>query len=259
MKIYIPTLGRTDNQQTWDNLPQFLRKRTYLICPPEEFDAHTKAGRQAIACPVNGVFPVGYVRQWILEQADGPFLMMDDDLVFCARMSNNDWHLRQATVDDFIHMYDLMDYLFQHYHHIGLSSRTGNNRIGDRVVYVARQHAVYGVNPFIMKKFNIRFDEMPLMQDFDVTLHLLRRGFPNAVIYHYCWNHGVSNAAGGCSDYRTPESHTQAAHMLKKRHPEFVTIVQKETKVSWVGMKTRTDVRVAWRKAYESAWNGVMS
>ena len=258
MKIYIPTLGRIHTQITWDNLPEFLRQKTYLICPPEEVAPHAQHGRQAIACSVNGVFPISHVRQWILDQENARFLMMDDDLDFCARISDNDWHLRQASIEDFQRLYDLLENLFNRYPHIGLSPRAGNNRITKKIMYAARQHAVYGVNPEFMRRFNIRFDQVPLMEDFDVTLHLLRKGYSNAVIYHYCWNHGVSNSAGGCSDYRTQDLQTRAAHLLKSRHPDFVRIVEKQTKVSWAGMKIRTDVQVEWKRAYESAWHGVL-
>ena len=35
-KIYIPTLGRVDNQITYNTLPDFLKKITYLVIQDQE-------------------------------------------------------------------------------------------------------------------------------------------------------------------------------------------------------------------------------
>ena len=43
----------------------------------------------------------------------------------------------------------------------------------------------------------------------------------------------------------------RCAHELEVLHPDYVTVVDKTTKTSWGG-GTRTDVRIAWKKAYES-------
>jgi hypothetical protein len=62
-------------------------------------------------------------------------------------------------------------------------------------------------------------------------------------------NQAGSNLAGGCSTYRTMESQSKAAHALKERFPEFVNIVQKQTKTAWGG-QAREDVIIQWKAAY---------
>jgi hypothetical protein len=94
------------------------------------------------------------------------------------------------------------------------------------------------------------------MEDFDLTLQLLRLGKPNRVFFEYCWNQRDSGATGGCSKYRTPEMQSDAAHRLAEMHQGFVKLVtkkSKDTSTSWKGMKERVDVIVSWRKALESA------
>ena len=36
MNIYIPTLGRVDNQMTYDNMPDWVQKNTYFVIQPKE-------------------------------------------------------------------------------------------------------------------------------------------------------------------------------------------------------------------------------
>ena len=96
----------------------------------------------------------------------------------------------------------------------------------------------------------IRWDRMRFMEDFDVTLSLLRRGFPNTVQFGWCVGQGASNAPGGVSDARTPESVKLEAETLRHYHPEYVKVMQKQAK-NWQGMDTRYDVSVSWKKALQ--------
>ena len=42
-KIYIPTLGRVDNQKTYNNLPEKWQKKTYLVVQDQEYDEYDKS------------------------------------------------------------------------------------------------------------------------------------------------------------------------------------------------------------------------
>jgi hypothetical protein len=111
---------------------------------------------------------------------------------------------------------------------------------------------MYALRADTLLKENIRFDDIPVMEDFHVALSLLRKGYPNAIVQNWCWSQSKSNAKGGCSEFRSSEVQTQAAIRLSELHAPFVTVVEKESK-SWAGdLATRTDVRVAWKKALES-------
>ena len=110
---------------------------------------------------------------------------------------------------------------------------------------------VLGYNKKYLEREQITFGRIPVMEDFDITLQLLRRGYPNMILNHWVHNQGGSDTTGGCSTFRTPELQEKAANMLKEFHPNFVKVVEKETKTSWGGKK-RTDVTVYWKKAYKS-------
>jgi len=102
----------------------------------------------------------------------------------------------------------------------------------------------------------IELGRVKVMEDFDVNLQLLKKGLPSKISYYYAQGQGSSNAAGGCSEWRTLEVQSQGAERLKELHPEVVEVVEKETKTAWGG-GTRKDVKVQWKRALKlGAQNG---
>jgi hypothetical protein len=87
------------------------------------------------------------------------------------------------------------------------------------------------------------------MEDFDVTLQLLRLGYANIVLAQWVHNQRGSGASGGCSTYRTMDMQAKAAKGLAKLHAPFVNVVYKQTSHAWGG-QARQDVVIAWKKAY---------
>lgn len=259
LTICIPTKGRL-KQKTWKVLNDAgMGPITYLVC-----DAADKAklerqtaslpGVQFMVCEQQGIHNV---RQWIVENCPTKYvLMVDDDMEFFVRQGGGDWHLNKCDADDIrrmmmnIHILLAVDDIPL----VGISARQGNNRQEAPVVFNTRMNNAYAMHCRVLLDNGVRWDRLPLMEDFDVTLQLLRLGYGNAVLYHWAWNqNGGSNAQGGCSGYRTAELQAECAHALKALHPDFVTVVEKKAKAGWKGMETRTDVRMQWKKALASA------
>jgi hypothetical protein len=104
----------------------------------------------------------------------------------------------------------------------------------------------------ILQKEGVRWDRLKFMIDFDMTMQLLARGHDNVIVNSMVHNQYGSNATGGCSQYRTQASQEADAVKLQQLWgPEFVTLVRKETKTAW-GWGTRADVRIYWKKLYET-------
>ena len=135
------------------------------------------------------------------------------------------------------------------FHHVGVSARPGNNNTFPKQ-YCEKTRAthVHGYRLSTLLKHNVRFDAVPLMEDFHVTLSLLKLGYPNLVMQDFACGQAASNAPGGCSLYRDAELQAEACQTLRSLHPDFVTVVTKKSK-SWQGMSTRLDVRIQWKKA----------
>jgi hypothetical protein len=251
MKLFIPTYKRVNKQRTWENLPDAIKEITYLVCPQSEAKLHEAAGRQVFAAP-NSVKGIAKTRQWILENADDDqILMLDDDQSFRCRESGS-YKLRPMEDTDYDAMIAALEEALKSYNAVGVSAQAGNNRTFPKsIVSPGRMYNMYALNRNVLLDLDIRFDDMTVMEDFHVTLSLLKLGLPNAILQDWCWSSPGSNADGGCSNYRTSEVQREGALKLAGLHAPFVTVVEKESKSWGNGLEKRTDVRVAWKKAYE--------
>jgi len=269
IKIYIPTMHRTDNQITYQHIPEEWRDIVYLVTVPEDVEELEKnyPGVNLLVPPPE-VKGISKVRQWVLENSLSKYAwMMDDDQKFYKRLPN-DWHLKYLHDKEFFPenpfgqmVQDTYDLITQEktefgkkFFGVGLSARQGNNNAFPKTVtYNTRMYNTYCLDVELFLKENIRFDEFKVMEDFNVTLSFLTRGYPNAVLYEYCWGQIESNMAGGCSEYRTFQVQGEHAEKLYEKFPKFVTVVEKDSKSWGEGLTTRKDVRVQWKKAFESS------
>jgi hypothetical protein len=256
--IYIPTRGRIEKQFTWDSLSPELKEIATLVCPEEEAEAHQKKGRKVFVRPINGL---SAVRQWILENAKHRYIVMpDDDLKFYHRAKADAWNL-QACNDIAINiLFHRLHYnLKETYVHGGVSPRQMNNQhYPAKEIENSKNNAVLAIDRKILLQEKVRYDYMPLMSDYSMTLQLFMLGYPNFIITDYAWNQGgATGAKGGCSNYRTPALQGEVAEAMAARYPDVVRVEIKEPKGSWgTGQeqgewKKRKDVRIQWKKAYE--------
>lgn len=251
MKVYIPTRSRLDRQITLQTF-----KDAHLCVHSNEYEAHRKRYGKNVLCIPDSVKGICRVRQWILDQHDskkhGPQMcMMDDDLRFYQR---NGMKLVKLDFPQNL----LLDYedALTDYAHAGISPREGNNRVPYGTLECKRMMRVIGYNVDMVRKAKCEFhsERWFTMDDFDMTLKLLKKGLPNKVIYTYAQNQNTSGDKGGASDYRTVESHNRSAKALAEAHAPFVKLVEKETKSAWKAFGgKRLDVVVSWVKAFESS------
>lgn len=258
MKIYIPTWHRVDKQATFHNLPKVWQRRVTFVCAPEDA---TALSREVTPLDANvipqpkAVKGISQVRQWILEREEGKVLMMDDDLRFSAR-GKTGIKLYDATPSAIDEGLKTVEYLLDTFSHGAISAREGNNRVEEDLTYIGRPLRALAYNCRAVKELGCRFDRVKLMEDFDMTLQLLRHGCKNFILWALAHDQKGSHLPGGCSTYRTPAMQDTSARDLHRLHPDFVKVITKETKGAWGKdfNHQRTDVRIAWKKAYESAF-----
>lgn len=253
--IMIPTLGRLNKQQTLETLSPALQERTTLVTNEDEWMEHALEHEfscfNIIASPAKGI---AAVRQWCIDNCTTPYLfLIDDDMVFFKRQEL-DIKLSRTTDEELDTMFQNLIAWMEHsdYPLVGVSARQGNNHVEQDFRDVTRQMNFHGIDVEFFRKEGLRFDGSEVMEDFNLLLTMFTRGIPNRVYYQYCWNQLGSGADGGCSTYRTNELQRKCALELKEKFPDFVAVVEKESKTGWDGMKTRTDVRVQWKKAFAS-------
>lgn len=252
--LIIPTYGRAGRQET---LRQLLRAglEPALVVQEREYDEYKRRHPGVeIHCLPDSIRTIAPTRQWILENFDvEKFCMVDDDLWFYHRREDDPTKLRDIAPEELKEAFGKMDYYLDEYPHVGFTAREGANRIVSKLMFNTRIMRVLGYNADVLRREEIRFDEMEVMEDFHVALSLLECGHENLVLNTYAHNQaGGSGDKGGCSHFRTPELQAANAHKLAELHPDFVKVTQKTTKGAWGG-GTRIDVTVQWKKAYASS------
>lgn len=271
--LFIPTRGRVGQDHSFQRLPKEWAKRATVVCPDNELEEHEKYYRDKKSPIVPGFLTLPYElakngvaasRQYILDyclcERIQCCIMMDDDTLFYVRKQIGDWHLRYTSPEEVGNLLSMLVSWIEHgFAHVGVSVRQGNNTVQEEVVFAARMFNLYAHNTSTLKLHKLRWDEVRLMEDFNMILQLLALGYPNAVSYNYAWGQSTSNAPGGCSIYRTPELQKETAEYLAKKFPGIVSVVEKETKTGWEGMQNRDgktvrhDVRIAWKKALQQS------
>ena len=253
MKIYIPTRGRPSNQETLKWFPREMQTdgSVVLVIDEDEKDKYWKYPDTPKMIVPEDCVGIGPKRKYIIENTDDPHIvMLDDDLRFYIRKSPTDWHLRYLESSEYPALFGLLEeWMKQGYAHCGVSAREGNNRVEDLSAENTRYMRVLANN---LEAFppDIEWGRTQVMEDFDIALQLLRRGKPCKVSFYYAQGQKSSNAAGGCSEWRTIDVHNAGAEKLHELHPTCVKVVEKQTKTAWNGLP-RKDVIIGWKKAFK--------
>jgi hypothetical protein len=251
MRIFIPSRGRAaQKSHTLEDLLIAGVEGAKIVVHHSERDAYIARFGVASVMPVTAK-GIGKVRQHIIDISDGPVLMLDDDLGFFVRRKDDPKLLTRAGPYDIKRALKAMEGALKLHAHASFAVREGANRNTDEFIYNVRCLRALGYNAATLKKEKVRFDRLPVMEDFDVALQLLRRGYWSVTLNHFLQDQGASNAPGGCSIYRSMEVQAQGAEGLARLHHEFVTVVEKQAKGGgpWA---TRKDVRIQWKKALKA-------
>lgn len=252
MKIYVPTMGRVNSQHAVNAMPSQIRKMTTLVAPKAEVPQLRALflDVEIVAQPVH-VQGIAQLRHWICQTCpDKKVAMLDDDVgSFALRRTDNTALFTPCDAEGRVAVFKAVEKLLDNFAHVGVLAREGGNRITDAVVFNTRMLWLLCYRTDVLKAAKLRYDRVPVMEDFDITLQLLRQGYANAVVSNYVQNQAGSGKVGGCSIYRDHVMQDSSARRLAALHPGFVKVVQKTTKTAWGG-GTRTDVAIAWKKAY---------
>ena len=244
MRIYIPTMGRVGKQAPLGQLSSHWLERTWLVVPPEERDAHRYD--RVLVCPERGI---ARTRQWIIDHAEDPYIYMVDDDVRFNRWDAERRSLRTckgAQLD--VGLGQLERWLFDGVVMVGFGMRLhADVHVGSSFRECGRLCDNYGFRVQDFRRLGIRFDRVEVLEDIDVTLQLLTRGFPNRISNWFSVGSGERSARGGCSTYRDAAMQARAAQFLVEQFPAFVKLTPRDT---WDQMGNRIDVVVGWRKAY---------
>ncbi|MCK5131746.1 MAG: hypothetical protein KAR40_06285 [Candidatus Sabulitectum sp.] len=229
-----------------------------MVVRPEEASSYQnlidRIGLEEVTILTIGAVGVQPTRNNILKHADsGHMALVDDDLKFLIRRSEKAYNLRNQTSEEIIDMFTCVDTTLSTFAHVGISCREGNNRVEEYSVLNTRCIRLVGLDLDVLNKEGIDY-RLDNREDFDLTLRLLRLGYPNMVYYWWAQGQAESMAPGGMSG--APERELDAlkanAEYLAELHPGFVRVVKKKTKGAWQGQE-RYDVVCYWKKAFKSS------
>lgn len=265
MKIYIPSSGRSGAENILagpvaDFSGDVRARTTYVVPPAQLADYHSTLENTGLIADGVSVIPspalgIAATRHWIgqtcQENGEGKFAMVDDDVRFVRRASKDATGLIKCTPSDVDDMWLMVEHMLEDYAHVGVSARQGNNNMGVGGYELMEKNTrtlrvlCYRTRDFLKAQHG----RVPVMEDFDVNLQLLRMGRPNLNIGWWSQDQKMTNAPGGCSTYRTHQLHEQAAHKLAELHAPYVKLRQKVNKTGGE-FGTRTEVTIFWKKAF---------
>ena len=253
MDIVIPTLGRCDptKQQTLIALNNAGLKPIVVVQPHEADWWHKNMASERVQVLPPYIKGISATRDYIINEMTGDrhVCMFDDDLHFAVRREDDRTKFRQPEAADIRAMVADIALSLDWAPHVSIGAREGGNRVTTEHSFNTRMMRVLAYDRNVLKKNRVTFAPMDVMEDFHVTLQLLRLGYDCTVLNDWVSNQaGGSDAGGGCSTFRTPEVQDANARRLAERHPGFVKVVRKMTKTAWGG-KARTDVVVQWKQA----------
>lgn len=259
--VVIPTYRRMPRQATLTNLPESWIGRTTLVV--DEEDAALYKLYKSNLCGVRLVVHppeiksiaakrAWIIRNWELVSYSPKIVMLDDDLRFSIRTGDGT-KLRQAESADMEFYLSALDQGLELYHHLGWSMRQGNNTCKDFLVYGARMCYVLGYHAQRILQLEtdglIELGRVKYREDMDLTLQLLKLGYPNEVRFDIAADQ-VSGfgAKGGCSEERTIADSNAEALKMAELHPGLVKVVWK----SYEGSPDRMEVVCYWKKALQA-------
>lgn len=277
MIIVIPTYMREDNQKCYNNMPEEVKKMTYLVTHSGRADILRQHQPDARIIDLGETDGIADVRQKVIEylwsktrpemRATQKVMIIDDSCTFKMKSSEN--KLVNMDVSDWFDMFKMLSENLDRYPMVGISDQGGNNRVLEDVKEIGRVYSCYGLDMAFLKEHDIRFDgmyqknkEIKLYEDFYLILALLTRGHKNAIIYKYAFNH-PHGRKGGNSTIRTNELQKKCLLALQSEFPGLVELVKKEDPSWKAGLDDKDDfrweARIAWQEAYKQGIAGPVS
>jgi hypothetical protein len=198
-------------------------------------------------------------RKWIFKNIlEDKICMMDDDLSFEVRAYGEEAEklqsaTRAANLEDIAKWLGELSIKLDTYGHAGFSVRRHNDKLPAGWFENSRIQCVLGFRPDVVRD-HCELGRIELREDFDYTLQLLKKGFPNTICSEILFSQNY-NAPGGVSTYRTLEYNNAQARVLESFHPGIVKAVQRIYKTQKGeadgGQGERVEVICYWKKAYQ--------
>ncbi len=261
MKILIPTYRRVNKQHTFNNIPENWRKDVVMVVDAQDA-AELQARPEFLGIDFwirpEHIKGIAQKRKWMFENIlEDKIVMMDDDLSFEVRTGilpeerkEGEFLTRAATGEDIDKYLIELSAKLDTYAHAGFSVRRHNDKLPEGWFENSRVQCVLGFRPEVVRQY-CELGRIELREDFDYTLQLLKKGFPNTICSEILFSQTI-NAEGGVSTYRTTEYNNEEAKRLEALHPGVVKAINRKYKTQGKSdFGERIEVICYWKKAFE--------
>lgn len=261
MKILIPTYRRTESQTTFANIPENWKNEVVMVTDAQdaqELRQKPEFSKIDFWVRPDSIKGIAQKRKWIFENIrEEKIVMMDDDLSFEVRTGikaeerkEEEQLTRAANPEDLSFWLSELSKKLDSYAHAGFSVRRHNDKLPDGWFENSRIQCVLGFRPEIVRS-HCELGRIEFREDFDYTLQLLKKGFPNTICAEILFSQPY-DAPGGCNTYRTLEWNNEQARKLEAFHPGLVKAVQRKYRTQGnKDMGERIEVICYWKKAFE--------
>ena len=241
--IYIPTLGRSQNQITFNGLPKNVQQITSLVVQPKE--EHLYANYPIVVLPDNDI-GITATRKWIYSNSKfDKYGVFDDDLRFIRRTPNGERSKRTMTEDDWIYLLTYTNNWLGKFPLIGLC-QGDLPPTGKQYIDLTNSTAAFFFNKQLMPDVDELDWSLPVCEDIHMVLQLFKQGYKNRVWQEFgCISKMLSE--GGCNEWRTLDLINNTHAQLIDLYPGYV---------SWNGVKENVmggeykKIKIKWKKMY---------
>lgn len=248
--FYLVTYNRgIRNQKTFEQLPIIIkRKVNFVIYEDEnEIEGFKKIGKVFLAkCPKG----IHHKRQYVIDNSPEKYIFfMDDDVLFYKKKKDN--KLIRASKSQLLKMFLMLSNWLKDKNigQVGISFRAFNNFESESYKEIQQVYSIFGFNKELFKKLSLRCDNAPFMEDTQITLGLISKGFKNRITYEFAVNQ-VAGSKGGCSTYRTSEKQETSAISMNKLFPRYTKIINRKPKEKKDKLHSY-DIKIFWSRAYK--------
>ena len=261
MKIYIPTLGRVDNQMTYDNMPEWVQQKTSFVVQPKEESAFRKhwPDSNILILPENDL-GITNTRKFIVNHAaDTKYLMIDDDIVFWKRNVDRETGKKNAdksklpfTSEDWVSLLEWAESKLNNgYTVAGNRAITLPPKPKDDIEF-SRIMQVFFIDGSKLHRDKLQW-VLDSSEDIHFIIQVLQMGGKIVTSDKYLYACEDYHSDGGCKlSGRTSESTLRDMNKLANMYPKLIQMKDEfvELKNNFVYQKHRLRLRKAYNPFY---------
>ena len=269
-KIYIPTACRVDNQVTYNNLPDELKKRVVFVVQEWEREQY-KYDAEYLVLPsdikIGTKNALSRTRKVIYKAAqDERYAMLDDDLHFKRRnskywngVSNMEKSSKVCSDEDVLEMFDIYDKWLDNGVTFCGCAQQNNPPLHNISEDNRAMSSCYWINGYDWKDKieEMRLDEVRVAQDVLLIIGLLSRGFRNRVSNEFIFTN-QSIASKKETSIHWDETMFDEVHenhkLIQSMYPDhFKILYDSEGKRIPGGFRDMGKLSISWTKAYKDS------